>query len=91
MTDDLSTGELGRTIDRMRQDMVHGFGNLNQRMDTFVTGEVHASDLRRLDQRIDVLEKDIADLEAAKRWAIGIAVTAVGVLVAVVAVIGDLL
>ena len=91
MPDEPTPGELGRTIDRMRQDMVGGFGNLNRRLDTFVTAEVHASDVRRVDQRIDGLEKDIANLEAAKRWAVGIAVAAAAVLVGVIGVIGDLI
>lgn len=93
MPDEPSGYELQRSIDALRSDIRNVVAN------TVNTG-THAAELRRIDDRLNDLKTDIAELAAdqdkqraaarnAKQWAVGTALSAFATAAAIVAVVTD--
>ncbi|MEV8480225.1 hypothetical protein [Streptomyces sp. NPDC051173] len=59
MADDLSVGELGRTVDALRREFHDGMAGINARLDRLVSAEVHALQAAHTDQRITALSQDM--------------------------------
>lgn len=79
----------------LREDIRQGFKDVNSRIDTLVTRNEFAAELRRIDEKhqahVDATVNNFSahDAEMEKiiignRWGIGIAVAGAGVLVAIV-------
>lgn len=59
MPDELSVGELGRTVDALRQE-IHALGQgINARLDRVVSTEVYSLQSAYTDQRITALSQDL--------------------------------
>lgn len=59
MTDDLSVGELGRTVDALRREFHDGMAGINARLDRLVSTEVHALQTAHTDQRLSALSQGL--------------------------------
>jgi len=59
VSDDLSVGELGRTVDAMRREFRDGMASINSRLDRLVSAEVYALQSAHTDQRITTLSQDL--------------------------------
>lgn len=70
MPDEPSGYELQRSIEAMRSDMRDGIAAINSRLDKLVSVEAHAADLRRVDERMADLAKDIADEQQRRQEAV---------------------
>lgn len=57
---DPTPGELSRRLDEIRTDIRDLAITLNTRLDKLVSIEVHAADLRRIDDRLGELADDVA-------------------------------
>jgi hypothetical protein len=57
--DELSVGELGRTVDAMRHEFRDGMASINSRLDRLVSAEVYALQSAHTDQRITALSQDL--------------------------------
>lgn len=66
MPDEPSGYELQRSIDALRADWRDGIAAINGRLDRLVSTEAHAADLRRVDERMAELAKDLADERQAR-------------------------
>lgn len=66
MADAPSTETLAALLERLERSTRAGFEALNTRLDRLVTTEAHNSDLRRVDDRLAELAKDIADEREAR-------------------------
>jgi hypothetical protein len=60
MPDEPGGWELHRSVAKLSDDLKDGFSAVNQRLDRLVTTEVHAADLRRVDDRLNELAADIS-------------------------------
>jgi hypothetical protein len=58
-----SQGELGRLMRSLGQTMQQQFGDINKRLDSFVPAQLHALYERRVDENLDRLKDDIADVK----------------------------
>ncbi|MFJ8446824.1 hypothetical protein [[Kitasatospora] papulosa] len=81
MADEPSNGELGRLIQALRDDVREDLGNLNGRLDTFVSQDVYTIEKAQLGSRVTALEtqreKDVDRLVTTRRWMIGVVITVV--------------
>ncbi|MFD6275848.1 hypothetical protein ACFWFI_09775 [Streptomyces sp. NPDC060209] len=81
MADEPSNGELGRLIQALRDDVREDLGNLNGRLDTFVSQDVYTIEKTQLGARVTTLEtkreQDADRLVATRRWMIGVVITVV--------------
>jgi Sec-independent protein translocase protein TatA len=57
--DELSVGELGRTVDAMRREFRDGMASINSRLDRLVSAEVYALQSAHTDQRITALSQEL--------------------------------
>lgn len=98
MSDDLTLGELARLIERNQVETREGFAAINARLDReyasvqakvdqAVPLNVYEADKRGTDLRFKNVEDDVASMRSTTRWAIGLCVTA---LLAVAALIVNL-
>lgn len=81
MADEPSNGELGRLIQSLRDDMREDLGNLNGRLDSFVSQDVYTIEKTQLATRVTTLEtkreQDADKLVGTRRWMIGVVITVV--------------
>ncbi|MFC9248057.1 hypothetical protein ACFT7S_29755 [Streptomyces sp. NPDC057136] len=81
MADEPSNGELGRLIQALRDDVREDLGNLNGRLDSFVSQDVYTIEKTQIDSRVATLEtkreQDADRLVATRRWMIGVVITVV--------------
>lgn len=81
MADEPSNGELGRLIQALRDDWREDMGNLNGRLDTFVSQDVYTIEKTQLATRVTTLEtkreQDADKLVGTRRWMIGVVITVV--------------
>jgi hypothetical protein len=61
MTDDLSMGELARTVDAIRRDVREDLNEFGRRLDQLVLRDVYLADQRATVDRINRLEQDVKD------------------------------
>jgi hypothetical protein len=66
VSDDLSVGELGRTVDAMRSEFRDGMASINSRLDRLVSAEVYALQSAHTDQRITALSQDLQKETSAR-------------------------
>ncbi|MGW1071599.1 hypothetical protein [Streptomyces sp. NPDC002537] len=59
MADDLSVGELGRTVDALRREFQDGMAGINARLDRLVSTEVHALQSAHTDRLITTLTQGL--------------------------------
>lgn len=59
MTDDLSVGELGRTVDALREEIRQMGQGINARLDKVVSTEVYTLQSAYTDQRITTLSAEV--------------------------------
>ncbi|GAA2985417.1 hypothetical protein [Streptomyces fulvorobeus] len=81
MADEPSNGELGRLIQSLRDEMREDLGNLNGRLDSFVSQDVYTIEKTQLGARVTTLEtkreQDADRLVATRRWMIGVVITVI--------------
>jgi Sec-independent protein translocase protein TatA len=59
VSDDLSVGELGRTVEALRREFRDGMASINSRLDRLVSAEVYALQSAHTDQRITALSQEL--------------------------------
>ncbi|MEU0937562.1 hypothetical protein [Embleya sp. NPDC005971] len=62
MPDELTVGELGRSIDALRGELRDGMAALNARLDRVVSTEVYALQSAHTDRRIEELARELEKL-----------------------------
>ncbi|MDQ0795564.1 hypothetical protein [Streptomyces sp. B1I3] len=81
MADEPSNGELGRLIQALRDDVREDLGNLNGRLDSFVSQDVYTIEKTQINARVTTLEtqreRDADRIVATRRWMIGVVITVV--------------
>lgn len=90
-----TTGEAWRRMDSITDELRSSFRAMNERLDKMPTNDLLVSYLTARDQRVTYIEQDVAkldaridgvtkDLVAQRRWLVGTAIAALGVMVALV-------
>lgn len=57
-------GELSRRLDEIRTDIRDGNAALNSRLDRLVSVESHHADMRRIEEQVAAVAKDVTEAEA---------------------------
>lgn len=66
MADEPTPWELQRTLGAIREDMREGFKGLNQRLDRNVSVELFGAFQKAVDAKFGDIEKDVAEIKAAR-------------------------
>jgi hypothetical protein len=89
-----------RQFKELREDIRAGFESINSRIDNLVTRNEFKSEIRRIDEKHDnhvnstvaafkERDEDLEKVIVGNRWALGISLTAVAIIVTVVTAIID--